>query len=194
MASAPAGGLDRIAEAYRRAVVKLPDSFQAVNAQLLRPANELALVVVISVWAGLGGGLGYLEDVIASSRSSVDLGPGANVLQRGVVLAATAQNERELDIAAGTVANAMVQVGPARIAALLGNAQFGQLRDVVAGMRQQLLTGRIWPAASPHPPASGTVPVVAPGRRAWVWGAVAATAVTGVFLIAAAHAPKRGSR
>ena len=189
--AAPPGSLDRVDEAYRRAVVLLPDSFGGLNDELLRPGTELALVVVLGVWSGLDApALGWMVGVIAQSKDSANLGNAGRALQDAVVNAANAKDEGELAQASASLATAIMKVGPARLGTLLGSDQFGQLRNVVSPLRSQLLLGALWPSITTAVPVPArTVPGK---RRSLGWLVLGGATGIGALLIAIAHAPKRG--
>lgn len=192
MTEAPAGSLDRIVEALRGAITTLPAGFQSINAELLRPDTELALAVVLGVWAGLHfAALGWLEDMIAGAKGSMNLSSTADALGSAAADAAKARNSPELKSATGGLAATIGKLGPLTLQGFLQADQFGQLRSALVGLRSQLLTGSPWPtqAGAIPSPAGQVLPTTR--NRSVAWWVIGGTAAVGLLFIGLARAPRR---
>jgi len=182
--------LGRIVRAYELAVVQLR-GFDAVAAELLRRDTELALCVVLAVFAGVGvPGLGTVSESILSLKQGLNLGGAGKQLDAATVSASAAAQESELRGSASLMAQAIQALGPERIAPLLQSGAFSQLRSYLAPMRSALLRDA---GSTPGTTAGGrhVGPVQAAGFSAAVWWVAGTAAAVGLALLAVGSVPRR---
>lgn len=190
MSAGSGTALGRIIAAFELGAVKLR-GFDALAAELLRPDTELALCVVLSVFAGVAvPGLGAVADSIAALKPAVNLGPAGGQLDSAIKGAATATQRSETARAAELLAQAMQAIGPERIGPLIRTPQFAQLRSYLVPMRADLLgDGR--GDADGGEKAQGASPVAGAQRGSGAWWALGLVAGVGVALLVVGSAPKR---
>ena len=190
MNAGPGAALGRIIAAYQRALVNL-GGFDALSAELLRPDTELALCVVLALFAGVEvPSLGPVADSIRSLKPSLNLGAAGRQLDSAIVAAVSATQDSELARAGGLLARAMEALGEEKVGLLIRSSEFSSLRAYLAPMRAGLLSG---------PPSDGyatpTGQTSAPATRASnlsaAWWGLGLVAGLGIALVAFGSAPKR---
>lgn len=160
MATFPTDRLERIELALGRALERLPGEVRAKLSELQSPDSLLGFALVVGVWGGLQlTPLGVPADLILSAWGALALGASGYQLVVASVEASEAQTDGALNQAATKIANAIVDIGADLIAAILGNALFGQVKRLAKVIRPKLGKAPIQKLALPEPVAAAGVGV-----------------------------------
>lgn len=139
---------DRILEALRRAVERLPREWDAIRAEMSEPETLLGLAVILAALIGVQfTPIAGLVDLIAALAGAYQLVSNAAGLVAAAVEAAGARNEAELNAAADSMAREIAALGVDVAAGLLGLVVFKQIKRLVKTVRPKLLKGRLFEAA-----------------------------------------------
>jgi hypothetical protein len=154
----PDSRLDRIVEALRRAVLRLPAEWDLLRAEMSDPDTLLGIAILLAAYVGLQFTLlGPIADVIAAIAGAFAIASTAAGLIGAAFDAAQAESEAQLDAAAAKMAREITALGVEAVSAVLGYAAFKRLKQLAKASRGKLLRGRLWEgAAGPGAAGAGT--------------------------------------